>query len=216
MSDVTLIRHGQANTGSSDEKSYDKLSDLGHQQAAWLGEYLTSIGEHFDRVYCGTLTRHQETAASMGCKDVVIDARLNEVAYFDLSDAVHKKLGVALPTDRTGFIEHLPLVFTSWQEGLIDGDFETFHDFQSRTDEVLHDIAAGEGRALAVTSGGFISMAFRLTMGLEMAAFARTALAVMNTSMHQFHPIGASLSMTQFNAVPHLAAPERQFAQTHV
>jgi len=38
MSHITLIRHGQANTGARDEQSYDRLSALGHQQAAWLGE----------------------------------------------------------------------------------------------------------------------------------------------------------------------------------
>ena len=40
MSHITLIRHGQANSQARDEASYDRLSDLGHQQAAWLGEWL--------------------------------------------------------------------------------------------------------------------------------------------------------------------------------
>lgn len=216
MSNITLVRHGQANSGSTDETSYDKLSDLGHQQARWLGSYLTDIRETYDRVYCGTLTRHIETAAGMGFDSPTIDARLNELTYFNMSDAVHKKLGIAVPTNRDEFIEHLPLVFTMWQEGQIEGDFETFHAFQSRIDEVLHDIAAGNGRALIVTSGGVIAMSMRIAMGLEMSAFSRTALAIMNTSLHQLHPIGDSLSMTQFNAVPHLASPERQFAKTFV
>ena len=33
MSEVWLVRHGQAQTGASDEASYDRLSALGHQQA---------------------------------------------------------------------------------------------------------------------------------------------------------------------------------------
>lgn len=216
MSDITLIRHGQANFGATDEKSYDRLSDLGHQQARWLGEYFRDIDEGFDRVYCGTLTRHRETAGSMGHTAPIIDARLDEVRYFDLSDAVHAKIGVPVPTDREGFESHLPLVFSMWQQGEIDGDFESFHDFQTRVDEVLQEIAAGEGRALVVTSGGLIAMSMRLALGLEMSAFARAALAIMNTSVHGLHPISQTLSMTQFNAVPHLAAPDRQFAKTHV
>jgi hypothetical protein len=38
----------------------------------------------------------------------------------------------------------------------------------------------------------------------------------MNTSVHRLHPIGGGLALTQFNAIPHLEHPERQFAQTHL
>ena len=46
MSHITLIRHGQANSAAKDEPSYDRLSDLGHQQAAWLGHYLRDTASH--------------------------------------------------------------------------------------------------------------------------------------------------------------------------
>ena len=39
MVELTLVRHGQAQTGARDEASYDSLSNLGHQ-ARWLGEVL--------------------------------------------------------------------------------------------------------------------------------------------------------------------------------
>ena len=65
MSHITLIRHGQANSGAKDEVSYDKLSDLGHEQAVWLGNYLRDTGIHHTRLYTGTLTRHIETANGM-------------------------------------------------------------------------------------------------------------------------------------------------------
>ena len=39
MPHITLVRHGQANSDAKDEDGYDKLSDLGHQQARWLGEH---------------------------------------------------------------------------------------------------------------------------------------------------------------------------------
>ncbi len=42
MSKITLIRHGQANNTATDEAGYDRLSDLGRQQARWLGEYMPS------------------------------------------------------------------------------------------------------------------------------------------------------------------------------
>jgi phosphohistidine phosphatase SixA len=37
---LVLIRHGQANSAANDEDGYDRLSDLGHQQARWLGDWL--------------------------------------------------------------------------------------------------------------------------------------------------------------------------------
>lgn len=219
MSQITLIRHGQANSGARDEAGYDALSALGARQAGWLGEYWDGIGERFDRVYTGTLNRHRETAEAMDVTrwaDPVADPRLNEVAYFDLSNRMHAQFGIPLPTCREEFIEHLPLVFTAWQDGRIEGASESFHAFQSRIDAVLSEIAAGEGRALVVTSGGLIAMAIRVAMGLELGAFARLALPIMNTSVHQLHPVGAGLTLTQFNAVPHLADPDRHYAQTYL
>lgn len=216
MSDLTLVRHGQANNTSQDEDGYDKLSDLGHQQAAWLGDYFRASGEGFDRVYSGTMRRHRETAAAMGYTGVTEDERLNEVAYFDLAQKMHEQFGIKHPTDREEFIEHLPLVFTAWRDGQIEGTLETFQNFEDRVSDVLHEIAAGKGRALVATSGGLISMGIRVSMGLEIGSMARMALAIMNTSVHQLHPIGTALSLTQFNAVPHLADPSRAEARTWV
>lgn len=51
MTHITLIRHGQANTEARDEVSYDRLSELGHQQAAWLGAHLESSGIYHPRIY---------------------------------------------------------------------------------------------------------------------------------------------------------------------
>lgn len=216
MSQVTLVRHGQANSGSNDEHGYDKLSDLGHQQAGWLGAYFASIGEEFDRVYSGTLIRHRETAAAMGFPDPVQDARLNEVAYFDLSAKMHAQMGIKPPENREEFIEHLPLVFTAWKEGQIKDTLETYAQFEDRVDSVLHEIAAGEGRALVCTSGGWISMAIKVAMGLELGPMARLALTIMNSSVHQLHPVGAGLTLTKFNGIPHLADPDRQHARTFI
>ncbi|UWQ58598.1 histidine phosphatase family protein [Leisingera caerulea] len=216
MSHITLIRHGQANTSARDEASYDRLSDLGHQQAAWLGDHLRSSGNHHPRVYCGTLTRHIETAASMGYTDAVQDSRLNEMEYFTLAEAMRDQHGLPIPQEREGFVEHLPKVFTAWAADEISEPYESWLQFETRTRQALEEIAAGEGPALVVTSGGLISMALRQAMGLDTTGMARLALAIMNTSMHRLFPIGGHWSPVLFNAVPHLEAPDRHFAQTHL
>ncbi|WP_417700035.1 histidine phosphatase family protein [Pseudophaeobacter sp.] len=216
MTHITLIRHGQANTEARDEASYDRLSALGHQQAAWLGDHLAETGSHHPRIYCGTLTRHIETATAMGCQEVIQDPRLNEMEYFTMAQAMEQQFDLPIPQEREGFIEHLPKVFQAWAANKIDAPPESWQAFEQRTQQVLSDIAEGDGPALVVTSGGFISMAMRQAMGLDTNGMARVALAIMNTSMHRLFPIGGHLSPVLFNAVPHLDSTERQYAQTHL
>lgn len=217
MSHITLIRHGQANSGAKDEASYDKLSTLGHQQATWLGDHLRATAAFHPRVFSGTLTRQVETAQSMGYGGVLEqDERLNELEYFTLANLMKHQRGTEVPTEREGFITHLPMVFNAWQNNEIDNAPETFAEFEARVTDVMFEIASGPGPALVVTSGGLISMTMRRFLGLDTSAMARVALAIMNTSMHRLFPIGDQLSPVLFNAVPHLETPERHYAQTHV
>ncbi|WP_428927946.1 histidine phosphatase family protein [Marinibacterium sp. SX1] len=216
MSHITLIRHGQANSGARDEESYDKLSPLGHQQAAWLGAWLHESQAFHPRIYCGTLIRHVETADSAGLTGVVRDPRLNEIPYFTLATLLQQQQGVEIPTTREGFVLHLPRVFTAWSAGEIAEVPIGFDDYIAGVGDALAEIAAGDGPALVVTSGGLISMIMRATLGLDMAATARMALAIMNTSMHRIHPIGETMTPVLFNAIPHLETPERLHAQTHL
>lgn len=216
MSHITLIRHGQANTQARDEAAYDRLSPLGHRQAEWLGVYLRESANHHPRVYCGTLTRHVETARGMGHADAIRDARLNELEYFTLARLLEIQKGVAVPVEREGFVDHLPVVFAAWQNDEIDNPPESFAAFENRVSQALAEISGGAGPALVITSGGLIAMAMRQVLGLDTPAMARLALAIMNTSMHRLFPIGDRLSPVLFNAVPHLETPDRHFAQTHL
>lgn len=219
MSTITLVRHGQANTRAQDEHSYDNLSDLGRQQAQWLGQHFDQTGEHFERVYCGTLRRHLQTAEGMRAETrarIIQDPRLNEMEFFTLANLLRDQQGVPMPDSREAFVTYMPLLLGKWQMGEIDSPPETFQQFETRVSEVIDQINAGRGPALVVTSGGLIGMAFRQAMGLDITAFSRTCIAIMNTSVHRLHRVGEALSMTQFNAVPHLDRPDRQFAQTHL
>ncbi len=216
MSHITLIRHGQANTGARDEESYDRLSPLGHQQSRWLGAHMEASASHHPRVYCGTLHRHRETATSMGYSDATQDARLNEIPYFTLATLLEEQKGLAMPDEREAFVRHLPLVFQTWQAGDIDGAPISFDAYISDMTQALSEIAQGDGAALVVTSGGLIAMVMRDALGLDMPATARMALAIMNTSMHRIFPIGDVMTPVLFNAIPHLDRPDRQHAQTHL
>lgn len=219
MSFVTLVRHGQANTQARDEESYDRLSDLGHQQATWLGAYFSDVGDVFARVYCGTLRRHVETldAISPACGAAAQrDPRLNEIAYFTMAQRMEAQHGIAMPTCREDFAVHLPMLFDLWQKDRLDDVPERFAVFEARVKAVMAEIAGGTGRALVVTSGGFIGMAIRQALGLDTRRLSLCCLAIENSSVHRFQTLGGSLAVTQFNALPHLDTPSRQHARSHV
>lgn len=219
MSFITLVRHGQANSSARDEDSYDRLSDLGWQQARWLGGYFQQTGEKFARAYSGTLRRHVETLEGIAPASLaapVQDDRLNELAYFDMAQLMKIQHGIAIPGDREEFIHHLPQLLTLWRDDALDGAPESWTSFETRVTEALTEIASGEGRALVVTSGGLIGMAMRVIMELELKAMAHVCLAIENSSLHRIQPLSTGLAMTQFNALPHLDSPERQHARSHL
>lgn len=217
MSHITLIRHGQANTKALNEADYDRLSPLGHQQSAWLGEYMKQTHTHHARLYTGTLRRHVETAAGMATGlTPSTDARLNELEYFTMSKAYEAEHGVPSPTEPSEFVHHFPRVLAAWQADQLEGAPERFSEFETRVGDVLKEIGEGAGPALVVTSGGLIGMTMRLHLGLDVAAMANMCLAIKNSSMHRLHPVGGTWSPAMFNAVPHLETPDRHHAQTHV
>ncbi|WP_420011309.1 histidine phosphatase family protein [Tateyamaria sp.] len=217
MSHITLIRHGQANSQAKDEASYDRLSPLGHQQSAWLGQHLRDTHQRHTRLFTGTLRRHVETADGMDTGlTATRDARLNELEYFTLATALEQEHGIPIPTEQAHFTAHLPRVFAAWQGGILEGAPETFQSFETRVQDALTEIASGQGPALVVTSGGLISMTMKQHLGLTIEAMANVALAIMNTSIHRLHPIGGTWAPVMFNAIPHLENPDRHHAQTHV
>lgn len=217
MSHITLIRHGQANSLARTEAEYDRLSPLGAQQATWLGEHLRDTMNHHTRLYTGSLRRHHETAAAMALGLTPIeDPRLNELEYFTLSQAMHEEHGTPIPMEQPDFVAHFPVLLKAWQDDRIEGAPEKFADFETRIQDALREIGDLDGPAIVVTSGGLIAMTMRLHLGLDVAAMANIALAIMNSSMHRLFPIGGTTwSPVLFNAVPHLEHPDRHHAQTH-
>ena len=135
MGEITLVRHGQANSAADNEADYDRLTELGHTQAKWLGEWMRAHDGPFDHVVSGSLRRQRKTVANMGW-EAEVDERLNEITYYDLTaemDALgltDKRIG---PED---FATHFPATLQAWKEGKIKGT-ETFDAFTSRVAEVI-------------------------------------------------------------------------------
>lgn len=222
MVELTLIRHGQAQTGAKDEASYDSLSDLGHQQAGWLGAVLRER-QPFDQIISGAMTRQIETAQSMQLTGVPhsTDARLNELDYFGLAESLRVSHGVEIPRDIQSFALHVPQILNVWRDGNMDAGLETYDEFCSRIMGALHNAAgqngaAGQdGRIVLVTSTGVIATLAAIALGLDMVKKTKLFLRVMNTSVHKFELVGNDLHLNQFGAIPHLETPDRAYARTY-
>ncbi|SFS20215.1 histidine phosphatase family protein [Yoonia litorea] len=213
MGEVILIRHGQANSSATDEASYDRLSDLGHRQAVWLGDYLRDREKPFDKVLSGSLRRHRETASGVGYSEPEIDPRLNEMDYFNLGQALQDRHGVPFPGPDE-FAAHVPQVLEAWHRAEIKG-VETFASFEERVVSVLKEAAKPGVRVLCITSGGVIGMIVRHLLNLDPKRMAHVLLPIMNTSVHRVHVIPQGPILAGFNAIPHLDDPSREHARTH-
>jgi len=213
MGEIILVRHGQANSGATDEESYDRLSDLGHQQSRWLGDYLASREPGFDKVIAGSLRRHRETAAGIGYETPDVDPRLNEMDYFNLGAALQDVHGVPFPGPEE-FAAHVPQVMEAWHKAEIKG-VETFASFEERVTSVLQEAAQPGVRVLCVTSGGVIGMIMRHLLDLDPRRMAYILLPIMNSSVHRVHVTPQGPILAGFNAVPHLDQADRAHARTH-
>lgn len=216
MTELILIRHGQANSSATDEASYDRLSEIGHQQARLLGEHLRGIGSDY-RVISGAMRRHVQTATEMALTPdpLPTDPRLNELDYFALSQSARDHHGVPFPESQADFAAQMPQVLDIWRRNEMDPEIETYEHFRSRILAALHD-GARDGPAVLVSSGGVIATLVAIALHLETAAKAKMMLTIHNTSVHKFELRGDELFLTQFGATPHLDQPGRAHLKTHI
>ena len=212
MGEIILVRHGQANSGATTEEDYDRLSDLGYEQAAWLGDWLRAHDEGFDHVLSGTLTRHRQTVQGMGYT-ADEDARLNELDYYTLSQSLFDVHGEPFPSGET-FADHMPKVFAAWKAAEIKGA-EPYEKFETRIGELLDEASVSGRRLLCVTSGGVIGMFLRHILDLDLMKMSRVMLPIWNTSIHRLRVREDETILAGFNAIPHLDDPVRAYARTH-
>ncbi|MEL6586679.1 MAG: histidine phosphatase family protein [Pseudomonadota bacterium] len=212
MGEILLVRHGQANSLATTEEDYDRLSDLGHQQATWLGEWLRANGQTFDHVLSGTMRRHRETVQGMGFA-ADEDARLNELDYYTLTTALTRTKGTP-PPGPDDFADHMPRVFAAWHAAEIEGQ-EPYARFESRVKETLTEAAMPGRSILCVTSGGVIGMVLRHLLDLDLLKLSEVILPIYNTSIHRIHVRPERTILAGFNATPHLDAPDRLSARTN-
>ena len=215
MGEIYFIRHGQASFGA---ENYDNLSELGHQQARWLGSYLTETVGNFDHVVSGDLKRHRQTLAgiqeSLKHAEYREDPRLNEMAFFIMERTFREKTGGKEPDTPHEMEQHFRLVMHAWEDGGIESVPESYPVFQNRIISAVNEIAKHGKRTLIVSSGGPVGIMMRHVLGLDLAATTEIILGTHNASITRFSVLENGLRLKQYNGVPHLEATDRRHALT--
>jgi broad specificity phosphatase PhoE len=101
-------------------------------------------------------------------------------------------------------------ITSSWARGELDtGDLETFSGFCERVGRGVRGVMAAEGRGrrvALVTSGGPISIAMRMCLGLGDERTLQLSWVIANASVSELRWRGDELNLFGFNSTHHLDA----------
>ncbi len=199
MSSLTVVRHGQARPFQANS---DCLSDVGEQQARALREYWTRNAIVFDEVWCGSLTRHCQTAALAIDQPVRISADWNEY------DAEGILRGYPPPSsfpDNRAFQKVFEGAMDRWLKGSTP-HAETFLAFRDRVLAGLRRLQDGPSnrRVVLFSSGGPIGILVQTALNAPDRSFLEVNWRVRNCSLTEFVFSKDRFALDSFNALPHL------------
>lgn len=237
MSNVYLVRHGQAGT----RDAYDSLSALGRRQARLLGEYLMSKQIRFTAAYAGALLRQQQTAeevrgafadSGVSFPPLILDPGWNE---FDLG-RVYQEIAPQLAQEDPGFRREyeemcaqveanleangapihrrwLPCdteIVKAWIRGRYPYRGETWNQFCERVVACRLKMIQAERRENVIVFTSATPAAIWTAMSLDIfdERVMRLAGALYNSSYSILRLRADDLRLLSFNAVPHLDASD--------
>jgi broad specificity phosphatase PhoE len=189
---IIFVRHGQAQFGQA---NYDKLSEVGHEQAVALGKAIFEQGITIDHWVRGDMVRHTETlkGISQGMRTQVshqiVTPDLNEYDFTGQLNArfVGSKAPVGLHTDRKTHFRALRETLALWQNDKILNPPESWAAFETRLKRAQQTIFGLEGDTiLVVSSGGAISKIVANALGVSHAKQVDLQLQIKNASMSTF------------------------------
>lgn len=235
MSELILIRHGQA---TPFEQDTDQLSPLGERQARAVGRFLAEEGAHPTHVLHGALTRQRRTAelaaqaAGGDWPEPALDPRLDEydgdglirtlapllarqdATFAGQVRAFEAQRGERGPERNRAFQLLLETLAEAWQAGtVIHPEVEGWTAYRARVAAAARDLLAlpSGSTALAFTSGGVIGLLVALALGAPDAAALRLNWRVRNASLTRLTFGGGRVSLDSFNEQGHLGREERSW-----
>lgn len=226
MSEILLIRHGQASFGTAD---YDALTELGHKQSRLLGAYLVDSGLVPTGIYAGSLQRQQETAegvmhsyerAGVSLPALRVDHGFNELdneaqikalaPQLAVNDAHAERLLARAHASKKDFQKLLKVVFEAWQAGSVEDDsLESWFHFKTRVLQALAAVREEQGSGstvLAFTSGGVIATLVAQALKMPDSAVYSVFEPVINASITRLLYNPERLSLSSYNEFAYLQA----------
>ncbi|WP_102223204.1 histidine phosphatase family protein [Acidimangrovimonas sediminis] len=213
MTELVLIRHGQASFGAAD---YDVLSPLGHEQSRALGRALKAQGLRPDSLWIGAQRRHRETLEGIA-EGLGIDATspsihpgLNEFDFTGLLEARFRDRDrpAGLHDDRATHFRMLRDTVLAWQRDEIADPPESWDAFATRVraarDAILSAGSEKGAIALAVSSGGAIGRMVAEAMEAPAAQMIHLQLQIRNCAVTRFRSGRTRTYLTGFNETPHI------------
>lgn len=223
MTDIYLVRHGQASFGQA---NYDKLSELGSQQSVWLGDYFRERDLVFDRVYTGDMVRHRETYEGIArglprLPNASIKPELNEFNFHAVAGAYLAQFPAQKVPQGSAPAEYYRLLrkaMLAWAADELDhGQLdESWHQFENRVASMLSTLQeTNVKRVLVVSSGGAIAMMLKHILGYDSSTVINMNLQIRNASFSQLFANTRGVHLNNFNSVPHLDVIDRLHAVTY-
>ncbi|GAA1223554.1 histidine phosphatase family protein [Prauserella halophila] len=212
MGAIHLVRHGQASFGAAD---YDKLSDLGREQARLVGAELARRQVRVDHAWCGSLSRQRATAelALAECAPGVTakeDPRWNEYADADVV-GTHGGGRPQDAADPRGFQRTLEAALAAWTAaGEHSGAAETWPVFRGRVEAAAADVAGALGKgeqAVVFTSGGVIATLCGLLLGAPETHLVTLSRVAVNAGISKLATGRSGLTLVSFNEHGHFDGP---------
>lgn len=210
MSQLLLVRHGQASWGSDD---YDVLSEHGAHQSRLLGRALAARGVRPTRLVVGGMRRHRETAEHVASAagwrlERVVDPGWDEFDHLQMLSMHPGRYGEGEALSRREFQRWFEAATSRWTSGDHDDDYdEPFPAFCARVDDALRRTVEGLGRsgtAVVFTSGGPVSWVAASLLGSGADVWVQLNPVTVNSSVTKVVVGGRGRTLVTFNDHSHL------------
>lgn len=219
MTELVLVRHGQASFGSD---NYDELSALGVRQAMLLRPHWQKLRWEFDGVCSGTLERQVDTAMhAMGFDNVInsesctvqIDPAFNE---YDSSQLLRQYGEPAMSLQRLRedprafqqVLEHALLQWIADSNRSDKASWQSFNDVIWDSLTVLVSDRQTTDRIVVFTSAGVIACVLKQVLNLDAHGFLKINRRVFNASITHLNYGRSGFSLLGFNDVSALRLVE--------
>ena len=225
MAVISLIRHGQASFGS---KNYDCLSEIGHRQGRVLGKHFARLGQHFDVCIAGEMQRQQKTATEAmdemaePLPELQTDPAFNEYdsdgifrAYMPAVLKQDPELAGILGDDprvmfrdKSIFQRAFVAVVKLWADNAPHKtELETWEAFTGRVHQGIQQLGEqypGKTQVAVFTSGGAISIAMGLALGIAPRESLLLSWGIANASITELYASSNGIFLNGFNNFTHL------------